>query len=56
MNITSKSLYGDLDGLARSIRMQTQILFSLIFMMTFSLIPKLQLGNEQTQYQQPHQA
>lgn len=25
MNITSKSLYGDLDGLARSIRMQMQI-------------------------------
>lgn len=25
MNITSKSLYGDLDGLARSIRMQLQI-------------------------------
>ena len=25
MNITSKSLYGDLDGLARSVRMQMQI-------------------------------
>jgi hypothetical protein len=25
MNITSKSLYGDLDGLARAIRMQMQI-------------------------------
>jgi len=25
MNITSKSIYGDLDGLARSIKMQMQI-------------------------------
>src|SRR5438270_14083986 len=25
MNVTSKSLYGDLDGLARSIRMQLQV-------------------------------
>ena len=25
MNVTSKSLYGDLDGLARSIRMQMQV-------------------------------